>query len=359
MTNQKRKFNFYAGPAVLPVEVLEEAAQGLVDFEGSGLGIAEISHRSESFTKVMEGTKNGLREIMGVPSDYEILILQGGATLQFSMLAMNLLEKRGDYINTGIWAEKAFSEAGKIGKVQEIASSKDLKFSCIPEKVKQEPGADYLHVTSNNTVEGTQFHSLPEPVGCPLVIDASSDIMSRPMSFRNVGLVYAGAQKNLGPSGVVVVIIRKDLAEKTPRPLPGFLRYSTHVKAGSLSNTPCTIGVYILKLVMEWTKKQGGILEMARRNEKKASLVYDQIDTGTFYKGLAVKKDRSLMNVTFTLPGEELTERFLAGSKELRMVGLKGYRTMGGIRASLYNAMPVEGAQTLASFMKDFAKKHG
>lgn len=354
-----RKFNFSAGPATLPTEVLEIAAKGLVDYNGKGVGIAEMSHRSKDFIQIMDDAVSGVRELLEVPENFEILFLQGGATLQFSMLAMNLLEKKGQYISTGVWSEKAVKEAAAIGEVEVLASSKDDNFTWIPKDFQVDPSADYLHITSNNTVHGTQWKDLPKTGGVPLAIDASSDIFSKKIDFTDVGLLYAGAQKNIGLSGVVLAIIRKDLAEKSVRTLPDWLKYSTHVKAGSMSNTPPTFSVYIVKLVMDWIRSKGGVDAIAKTNEQKASLIYSAIDEGDFYTGTAKAEDRSLMNVTFTLPSDELTADFIKQAEGENMVAMKGYRTVGGIRASIYNAMPLEGAQALASFMKDFAKKNG
>jgi len=294
-----------------------------------------------------------------VPSDYEILFLQGGATMQFSMLAMNWLEKRGDYISTGHWSEKAIEEARSVGEVRILASSKAQNFSSIPKNVPLDPSSDYLHITSNNTIFGTQYKEWPFVEGCPLIIDASSDIMSKPIDFKGVGMIYAGAQKNIGPSGVVLVIIRKDLSKKVCRQLPDYLKYCTHVKAGSMSNTPPTFAIYMVKLVMDWLHSIGGVEEMQKRNEEKAAILYRVIDDSDFYTGTAVKEDRSLMNVTFTLPSEQLTDSFLKMCKERGLENLKGYRTVGGIRASIYNAMPMAGVQALVDCMKDFVDRNG
>ncbi len=355
-----RLHNFSAGPAAIPLEVLEASAAGLSDYRGTGIGVPEMSHRSKAFIAIMDEAVAGVRDLLKVPADYEVLFLQGGATLQFAMLAMNLLKNRGDYVITGVWAEKAYSEAGAIGAVEAVASSKDARYSFIPKNFTQKDGSDYLHITSNNTVEGTQFRNYPRPPqGVPLVVDASSDILSRPLDFTGVGLVYAGAQKNLGPSGVVLVILRKDLLERNPRKLPEILRYSAHAKAGSMLNTPPTFSVYMVKLVLDWIRKEGGVAEMEARARRKAGLIYNLIDEGGLYRGTAAREDRSLMNITFTLPSEELTEKFLKESEKQGMEGLKGYRTVGGVRASIYNAVPLASVEALAQLMGDFSRKHG
>lgn len=354
-----RIYNFSAGPATLPEAVLKEAALGLVDYQGSGMGLPEMSHRSKPFIAVMADAVAGTKRLLNIPENYEVLFLQGGATLQFSMLAMNFLVKKGAYISTGTWSEKAVKEASAIGATEVIASSKADKFSFIPKNIPVTLDADYLHITSNNTIYGTQYKTWPK-TNVPLIVDASSDILSRPIDFEGVGMVYAGAQKNIGPSGVVMVIIRKDLlAKEPPRILPSFFKYSVHAEAESMSNTPPTFAVYMVKLALDHLEKNGGVAAMEKINIQKAKLVYDVIDASDFYTGLAKSEDRSLMNVVFTLPSEELTEEFLSGAKKLKMDGLKGYRSLGGIRASIYNAMPMEGAKTLADFMTDFAAKKG
>lgn len=355
----KRIYNFSAGPATLNPEVLERSSAGLLEFNDSGMGIAEISHRSKDFIAVMDGARNSVRKMLQVPKEFDILLLQGGATLQFSMLAFNFLRRRGDYVITGAWSQKAVSEAAGLGKICEVASSIDKNFSYIPKGYRQDPGADYLHITSNNTIFGTQFQTLPTPLGCPLIVDASSDIMSRPIDFTNIGLLYAGAQKNIGPSGVVLVIVRRDLAQAAREDIPGWLRYQTHIEGESMSNTPPTFAVYMLKCVMDWMEANGGVSAMEKKSLQKSKLLYDQIDAGDFYTGNAAPEDRSRMNVTFTLPSEALSKSFLEEVGKQGMDGLKGHRSVGGIRASIYNAMPLEGVKALAGFMADFAKRHG
>lgn len=358
-----RVYNFYSGPATLPEEVLKEAASELVDYKGSGMSIMETSHRSKIYEDVHNSAISLIKSLYKVPENYEVLFLQGGASSQFFMIPMNLLAEgeSADYINTGTWSSKAIKEAKILGKkINVIASSEDTNFDRIPDKYTINKDAKYLYITSNNTIFGTQYKKFPETNGIPLVIDASSDIMSYPIDWKNVGLIYAGAQKNLGPSGLAVVIIRKDLIETKNDKIPTMLKYSTHVEENSLYDTPPTFTIYMLNLNLKWLKSKGGVEGIAKINQEKAKLIYDVIDESNgFYKGHAQKDARSLMNITFNLKTKELEEKFAKDAEKLGMIGLKGHRSVGGIRASVYNAMPVEGCKKLAEYMKDFMKNNG
>jgi phosphoserine aminotransferase len=295
---------------------------------------------------------------MNIPQNYHILFLQGGASQQFAMVPMNLMDKTADYAVTGVWAKKAFAEAKVIGTPRAVFSSEETKFSRCPNpnEIKVDPSASYLHITTNNTIYGSEYHSFPDAGNVPIVADMSSDIAARELDMSKFGLVYAGAQKNLGPSGVTVVIIRSDLVERSYRPLPVIFNYSSHVKENSLYNTPPVVAVYLMNLVFKWMKKSGGIKAIEKNNREKAAIIYDAIDRSSFYKSNIEKTSRSLMNIAFTLPSDELTEKFLAGAKALKMVGLKGHRSTGGIRASIYNAFPKKGCEALANFMKEFER---
>ena len=359
----ERIYNFSAGPAVLPVPVLEQAREEMLSLPGVGMSVMEISHRSKEFDEIIGGAEASLRELLGIPEGYRVLFLQGGASLQFSMIPMNLLTDgaSADYIITGSWGKKALKEAKKVGAVNVAADLADSRYTRTPEahELKLDPTAAYLHFTSNETIEGVEFQREPAVGNVPLVCDASSNICSRPVDVSKYALIYAGAQKNLGPSGVTVVIIRDDLLRRTPDGLHTMLDYRTHAENASLYNTPNTWGIYILNLVGRWVTDRGGLDAMHRENEAKAKLIYDQIDATDFYRGHAAPESRSLMNVTWRLPTEELEKQFVAEAAAARLDGLKGHRSVGGIRASIYNAFPREGCEALAQFMREFERKHG
>ncbi len=357
-----RAYNFNAGPAALPEEVLLKAKQEWMNFEGSQMSVMELSHRSKEYSKVHTKATNLLKELMNIPDNYEVLFMQGGASLQFSMAPMNLLspETSASYILTGSWSEKALKEASKIGRTEIAASTKQTNYKRIPEneEISLNADASYLHITSNNTIYGTQWREFPKTNKVPLIADMSSDILSRPINISDFGLIYAGAQKNLGPSGVTVVIIRKDLIKKQPQ-LPTMLSYDTYAASQSLYNTPPTLAIYLLALVLEWTKDKGGVEAIEKINIQKAKTIYQTIDESKgFFKGHAEKESRSNMNITFTLPNEELTKLFIQESKDAGFVGLAGHRSIGGCRASIYNAVPLEHCKKLAHFMNNFKNKH-
>ncbi|GGJ74054.1 phosphoserine aminotransferase [Anoxybacillus voinovskiensis] len=358
----KRAYNFNAGPSALPLSVLERAQRELLDFQGTGMSVMELSHRSKEYDAVHNNAKQLLKELMNIPDTYDVLFLQGGASLQFSMVPMNLLgnEQIGNYVLTGSWSEKALKEAKKVGKTHVAASTKEANYTRIPatEDIQLSEQAAYLHITSNNTIFGTQWHEFPElPVD--LVADMSSDILSREVNVEQFALIYAGAQKNLGPSGVTVVILRNDLLERIPDNLPTMLDYRTYTTSNSLYNTPPTFAIYMLSLVLEWVKEQGGVKAIEQRNKEKAAVIYEAIDESNgFYSPHAEKDSRSLMNVTFTLPNEEVTKKFLSAAKERGFVGLAGHRSVGGCRASIYNAVPYEACEALAQFMDEFRKQN-
>jgi phosphoserine aminotransferase len=362
-TTTRRIFNFSAGPAVLPLAVLEQAQRDLVALPGVGMSILEVSHRSAVFENVLAQAIEDIRSLAGVPSNYRVLFLQGGASLQFAMVPMNLLAEgaTADYLVTGVWASKAVDEAKKIGKVHIAATTKAEQFSRVPraEEIVLSPNAAYVHMTSNNTIYGTQWSTLPDVGKVPLVSDSSSDIFSRPIDVARHALIYAGAQKNMGPSGVTVVIIREDLLARSAASLPAMLSYAVHAESGSLYNTPPVFAVYLLGLVMQWLRAQGGLDAVARVNERKAQKLYAEIDRTGFYRGTAQKDSRSLMNVTFRLESEELETRFVREATAEGLDGLKGHRSVGGIRASIYNAFPEEGIDALTSFMREFERKNG
>jgi phosphoserine aminotransferase len=359
----ERIYNFSPGPAVLPLAVLEEARRDLLALPGVGMSVLEISHRSKVFDEIIQGAEADIRALAGIPDNYRILFLQGGASLQFSMVPMNLLPAgaAADYIITGAWSKKAMKEALKVGQVNVIASTELENFTRIPrqEELKLRPEAAYVHFTTNNTIFGTQWKTEPDVGSVPLVADASSDIFSRPVDLTKYGLIYAGAQKNLAPAGVTLVIIRDDLLARSPSGLPTMLDYNTHAKERSLYNTPPVFAIYIMRLVMKYLIAEGGLEEMARRNEEKARLLYNAIDATDFYRGHAQPDSRSLMNVTFRLPSEELEKLFIAEATRAGLDGLKGHRSVGGCRASIYNAFPREGVEALVSFMKEFERTHG
>ena len=365
MTNVPRIFNFSAGPAVLPLPVLEEAREHLLALPGVGMSILEISHRSKPFEEICYGAEANLRQLAGVPDGYQVLFLQGGATLQFAMLAMNLLPagRTADYIETGVWSEKAIADAKKLGKVHVAGSSKGTNHDRIPpqSEIRYSAAPAYVHMTSNNTIFGTQWHHLPEvPEGVPLVNDASSDIFCRPVDIQRYGMIYGGAQKNLSIAGLTLVVVREDLLGKAPATTPVYLNYATHAKERSLYNTPPVFGIYILHLVLKHLLAEGGLAAVEARNRRKAAKLYAAIDaSGGYYRGHAQPESRSWMNVTYRLPSEELEKKFVAESTAAGLDGLKGHRSVGGIRASIYNAFPEAGVDALVAFMADFAQKNG
>jgi len=359
----ERIYNFSAGPAVLPVPVLEETQRDLLSLPSVGMSILEISHRSKAFDEIHSSAKAGLRELLNVPENYHILFLQGGASLQFSMIPMNLLPQgaSADYIVTGSWGKKAVKEAKRAGNVNIAATTADGGFTRVPmqDELKLDSHAAYVHFTTNETIEGVEFKQEPETGNVPLIADASSDILSRPIELEKYAFIYAGAQKNMGPSGVTLVVIRDDLLQRIPENLHTMLDYRTHVEADSLYNTPNTFGIYIINLVCKWLKEKGGLSAMQRENEAKAKLLYDAIDAGGFYRGHADPDSRSMMNVTFRLPSEDLEKQFVKEATAAKLDGLKGHRSVGGLRASIYNAFPREGVEALVSFMKEFERKNG
>jgi phosphoserine aminotransferase len=359
----ERIFNFSAGPAVLPVPVLEEAQRDMVSLPGVGMSVMEISHRSKTFDEIINRTEASLRDLLKIPTNYHILFLQGGASLQFSMIPMNFLPADGsaDYILTGSWGKKALKEAKKLGAVNVAATMADGGFTRVPsrDEMSLNPHAAYVHITSNETIEGVQWKREPNVGDVPLVVDSSSDILSREIDVNKYGLIYAGAQKNMGPSGVTLVIVHEDLLQRIPENLPTMLDYRIHVENKSLYNTPNTWGIYIMDLVCKWLKDQGGIAGMEKQNDDKARLLYDAIDATDFYRGHADVDCRSPMNVTFRLPAEELDKKFVSEATAQGLDGLKGHRSVGGIRASIYNAFPRAGVEALVSFMKDFERHNG
>jgi phosphoserine aminotransferase len=360
----KRIFNFGAGPAVLPEAVLEEAQRELLALPGVGMSVLEISHRSKVFEEIIQGAEADLRKLGSIPSNYHVLFLQGGASLQFSMVPMNLLPPGGkaDYIVTGSWSKKAVKEAQRVGTVSIAATTEAENFTRIPEpsEWKLDPTAAYVHITTNNTIFGTEWQEDPEIETAPIVADASSDIFSRPIDINRYALIYAGAQKNLGPSGVTLVLLRDDLLARSPKTLPTMLDYNTHAKEKSLYNTPPVFGIYVLRLVARWMLDLGGLEAIGKRNAEKAKLLYDAIDgSGGYYRPHAKPGSRSNMNVTFRLPSEELEKRFVSDATRNGLDGLKGHRSVGGIRASIYNAFPREGVEALVAFMGEFQQKNG
>ena len=361
---EKRIYNFSAGPAVLPEEVLKEAQEHLMALPGVGMSILEISHRSKTFDDIINQAKADIKKLLNISDDYAVLFLQGGASLQFSMVPMNIMppKNKADYINTGAWSKKAIKEAKRVGAVNVAASSEETTFNRIPKQaeLKLDSDAAYVHFTSNNTIYGTQWQKEPDVGNIPLVCDASSDILCRKVNVSKYGIIYAGAQKNMGPSGVTLVILRKDLLERSSDDLPTMLNYKTHVEKDSLYNTPNTFGIYIIGLVAKWLLNIGGLDKMYEKNKKKAELLYNFIDSsGGYYKGHAEKDSRSIMNVTFNLRTEELEKKLIAESSAAGFSGLKGHRSVGGLRASIYNAFPAKGVEDLVSFMKDFQQKNG
>lgn len=355
----KRAYNFNAGPSALPLEVLQKAQAELVDFKGTGMSVMELSHRSAAFEEVHNEAIARLRKLYEIPENYEVLFLQGGASLQFSMIPMNFLKEgqKASYIQTGAWSEKAFKEAALFGTPVLAASTQENNYKNIPalSDIQIDKESAYVHLTSNNTIFGTQWKTFPNTGNIPLIADMSSDILSKKVDVSNFAMIYAGAQKNLGPSGVTVVIIRKDLLENANSNIPTILKYTTHSKNNSLYNTPPTFGIYMLGEVLKWMEEQGGLEVIEQRNEEKAKYIYDVIDNSNgFYFGHATKESRSLMNITFRVADEELEKKFLAEAKEEGFVGLNGHRSVGGCRASAYNAVPVETCMTLSEFMVKF-----
>ena len=357
-----RVYNFSAGPAVLPEKVLQEAAEEMLDYNGTGMSVMEMSHRSKAFEDIIETAEKDLRELMDIPDNYKVLFLQGGASQQFAMIPMNLMKNKvADFIVTGQWAKKAYQEAAKYGKVNKIASSEDQTFSYIPDcsDLPISEDADYVYICENNTIYGTKFKTLPNTKGKTLVADVSSCFLSEPVDVTKYGILYGGVQKNIGPAGVTIVIIREDLITEDVLPgTPTMLTYKTHADAGSLYNTPPAYGIYICGKVFKWIKEMGGLEVMKAHNEKKAKILYDYLDESKLFRGTVVKEDRSLMNVPFVTGDADLDAKFVKEAKEAGFENLKGHRTVGGMRASIYNAMPIEGVEALVEFMKKFEKEN-
>ena len=358
-----RVYNFSAGPSMLPEAVLTKAAAEMLDYEGSGQSVMEMSHRSKVYQSIIDTTEALLREIMNIPDNYKVLFLQGGASSQFAMVPMNLMTGSGkaDYIITGQWAKKAYKEAARYGAARAVASSEDKTFSYIPKVAKEDldPEADYVHICMNNTIYGTVYHDLPDTGDVPLVADISSCILSKPIDVSKFGVLYAGAQKNMAPSGVTVVIIREDLIGKAMDITPTMFNYQTHADNGSMYNTPPCYTIYVMKLVLEWIKNEvGGLEAMQAINEKKAKMLYEFLDNSKLFKGTVVPEDRSLMNVPFVTGNEELDAKFVKEATAAGFVNLKGHRSVGGMRASIYNAMPMAGVEALVAFMKKFEEEN-
>jgi len=358
----ERIYNFSAGPAVLPVPVLERAREELLSLRGIGMSVMEVSHRSEHFAPVLAAAETGIRELLGVPENYHVLFLQGEASLQFSMVPMNLLgnSQMADYVVTGAWGKKAVVEARKCGGVNIVYSGEDAGLRTVPERgtLRYTPDAAYVHYTSNETIEGVEFPYELEADGLPVVCDASSDILSREIDVSKYALIYAGAQKNIGPSGITLVIVRDDMLNRSPANIPSMLNYKLFAEQHSMVNTPNTWGIYLVSLVCDWLREQGGVTGISKLNREKAAILYDAIDSSDgFYTGHAAREARSLMNVTFRLPTDELDSQFCSEATRHGLDGLKGHRTVGGIRASIYNAFPREGVDALVDFMKDFASR--
>ena len=357
-----RVYNFSAGPAILPEEVLKDAAKEMLDYKGTGMSVMEMSHRSKAFEEIIGTAEADLRELMQIPDNYKVLFLQGGASQQFAMIPMNLMKnKNADYIVTGQWAKKAYQEAAKYGKANKIASSEDKTFSYIPDcsDLPISENADYVYICENNTIYGTKFKELPNTKGKLLVADVSSCFLSEPVDVTKYGLIYGGVQKNIGPAGMVVVIIREDLiSDEVLEGTPTMLAYKTHADAQSLYNTPPAYGIYICGKVFKWLKAKGGLAAMKEYNEKKAAVLYDFLDESELFKGTVEKKDRSLMNVPFVTGNEELDAKFVKEAKAAGFENLKGHRSVGGMRASIYNAMPIEGVEALVAFMETFEKEN-
>jgi len=353
-------YNFYAGPAILPQPVLSKAAEAIHSFKDMDLSILEISHRTSQFQEVMDNAENLVRDLLGVPEEYAVLFLTGGASSQFYFTAMNLLGKndKAGYIDTGTWSTKAIKEAALFGNIEVIASSKDQNYSYIPKGFEIPQGLKYIHLTSNNTISGTQFQKIPE-YDVPLVCDMSSDIFSKPIDIKKYDLIYAGAQKNLGPAGVTLVIVKKEILGKVDRDVPTMLDYRTHIKKGSMFNTPPAFPIFVSMLTMEWIKENGGVSAMEIRNEDKAALLYGEIDRNSCFKGTVSTEDRSRMNVTFLPTDESYTDLFIRMASDANCVGIKGHRSVGGFRASTYNSMDIKGVTALVEVMKAFEINHG
>lgn len=359
----ERIFNFSAGPAVLPLPVLEEAQRDLLSLPGVGMSVLEISHRSKPFDEIIQGAEADLRKLAGIPDNYHVLFLQGGASLQFSMLAMNFMPpvNKADYIITGVWSKKAIKEAKRVGQVNIAASTEADNFTRVPtpDEIIRDPEAAYVHYTTNNTIYGTEFQYTPDSGNVPLIADASSDIFSKPIDVAKHAMIYAGAQKNLAPAGVTLAIVRDDLLSRCSDDLHTMLSYKTHADNHSLYNTPPVFAIYFLRLVAKWLLEQGGLEVMAKRNQEKAKILYDAIDATGFYRPHAKPDSRSLMNITFRLPSEELEKKFVSEATKAGFDGLKGHRSVGGIRASIYNAFPKAGVEALVGFMKEFERTNG
>lgn len=357
-----RAINFSAGPAALPEAVLQQAAREMLDWHGSGQSVMEMSHRGKEFISIAESAEADLRELMNIPANYKILFLQGGASLQFAMVPINLLRGKvsADYVHTGEWAKKAIKEAKLFCQPNIVASSEDKSFVYVPEQAgwKLSREAAYVHITSNETIGGIEYHWMPDTGDVPLVADMSSNILSRPVDVSRFGLIYAGAQKNIGPAGLTIVIVREDLIGQATPKMPAMLDYKTHADNDSMYNTPPTYGIYIAGLVFQWLKQQGGLVAMEKHNATKAKLLYDFLDKSAFFASPVRREDRSRMNVPFTLKDPALDEEFLKGAKQRSMVQLKGHRSVGGMRASIYNAMPIEGVQRLVDYMREFEAQH-
>lgn len=358
-----RIFNFSAGPAVLPAEVLAQARDELLDWHGSGMSVMEMSHRGKEFVSIAESAEQDLRELLAVPANYKVLFLQGGATLQFAAIPLNLLgrKSKADYVHTGEWAKKAIGEAKKYAAVSIAASSEDRNFTYAPKNAawRLDPEAAYVHYTGNETIGGVEFHWIPDTGRVPLVCDLSSSLLSRPLDVGRFGLIYAGAQKNIGPAGLTIVIVREDLLGQARPETPSMLDYKVQADNGSMYNTPPTYAVYIAGLVFQWLRRNGGLVQMEKTNVAKAGLLYDLLDASGFYRSPVAKEDRSRMNVPFTLRDEALDAEFLKQAQQQGLLQLKGHRSVGGMRASIYNAMPMEGVKTLAEFMREFERRHG
>jgi phosphoserine aminotransferase len=352
--------NFNSGPSILPKEVLQQAAEAIHDFNGIGLSILEIGHRTEWFGEVLDEARSTIKELMQSGDEHEVLFLHGGATTQFMQVPMNLLDdgETAAYCDNGIWGSKAIKETNMFGKALVVASSKDKNHSYIPKDFTVPSICKYLHITSNNTVEGTQWHQFPE-TGVPLVADMSSDIFCRPLKFKDFALIYAGAQKNMGAAGVNIVVVRKDILGKIKRPIPLIMDYRIHIEANSLLNTPPVFPIYVSMLTLRWIKKEGGLVEMERRAKQRADLFYRTLDSLPIFKPVVAKEDRSLMNATFTIPGETLEKEFLQECKANGMIGVKGHRSVGGLRVSMYNALPLSSVEAICQLMKDFQQRKG
>ncbi len=355
----KKAYNFNAGPCVLPKPAIEAAIEALKDFKGTGMSVIEVSHRSKEWEAVMDECRSLWKELLNIPDGYSVLFLGGGASLQFLYVAMNLLENKAGYLETGVWAKKALKEAKGIGNAYAVASSADKNYTYIPKGYEIPTDLDYFHITTNNTIKGTEIH---EDMDCPvpLVADMSSDIMSRPVDVSKYALIYGGAQKNVGPAGVVFVIVKDEILGKVSRYLPTMLDYRTHIEGESMFNTPPVFSIFVMTETLKWVKAQGGVAAMYELNKKKAGMLYDEIDRNSLFVGTAAKEDRSLMNVCFVMaPGhEDLQDEFLAFAKEKGMVGIKGHRSVGGFRASIYNACPIEAVEALIACMQEFEKMH-